>query len=260
MTFSGENAYNLKKPPSSLLYEGKISTMDNTSSDHDEDKRIITPLPDEVLYTGRDEATEFVGQRLARRRFLRRSTLAVLGLSAIVSGAGALHMLHPGLAQKMGDILDIGSKGDFPAATLDLFKLNHLGVFYQPFARIYVVHLAKETRYLLAGNTLENQLTEEWFVRDTDGSYWLALYQRCVHLGTTVTFRDDCKSFKCPSHGAHYHCDGEYLDGPAPRSMDRFPLSFHNDHLFVDTSRIIQTPHPSNITRMLSVPTGTCLA
>jgi cytochrome b6-f complex iron-sulfur subunit len=78
-------------------------------------------------------------------------------------------------------------------------------------AKTYVVHLAKETRYLLAGNSLEKQLAEELFVRDTDGSYWLALYQRCVHLGTTVAFRDDCKSFKCPSHGAHYHCDGEYL-------------------------------------------------
>src|SRR5258708_2532138 len=190
--------------------------MGNMPSDYDDDKLIMTPLPSEVLHEDRDEATEIARQRLARRRFLRRSTLAVLGLSATVSVAGALHLLYPGLAQHIGDILDIGSKADFPAATPDLFKFNHAGVFYQPFAKTYVVHLAKETRYLLAGNSLEKQLAEELFVRDTDGSSWLALYQRCVHLGTTVAFRDGCKSFKCPSHGAHYHCDGEYLDGPAP--------------------------------------------
>ena len=171
--------------------------MGNMPADHNDDKLIITPLPYEVLHEGRDEATEIARQRLARRRFLRRSTLAVLGLSATVSVAGALHLLYPGLAQHIGDILDIGSKADFPATTPDLFKLNHAGVFYQPFAKTYVVHLAKETRYLLAGNSLEKQLAEELFVRDTDGSYWLALYQRCVHLGTTVAFRDDCKSFKC---------------------------------------------------------------
>jgi cytochrome b6-f complex iron-sulfur subunit len=234
--------------------------MDNMPSDLDDDKLIITPLPYEVLHEGRDEATEIARQRLARRRFLRRSTLTVLSLSTTVSVAGALHLLYPGLAQHIGDLLDIGSKADFPAATPDLFKLNHAGVFYQPVAKTYVVHLAKETRYLLTGNSLEKQLAEELFVRDMDGSYWLALSQRCVHLGTTVAFRDDCKSFKCPSHGAHYHCDGEYLDGPAPRSMDRFPLSFHNDHLLVNTSQIMQTPHPSNITRVLSVSLVTCSA
>ncbi len=62
---------------------------------------------------------------------------------------------------------------------------------------------------------------QDW-VKDSDGTYWLALYQVCVHLGCKVPFRDDCHSFKCPCHGSHYNIDGEYLDGPAPRSLDRF--------------------------------------
>ena len=145
--------------------------MGNMPPDNEDDKLISMPLPNEVQHGGRDEATEIARQRLARRRFLRRSALAVLGLSATVSVAGALHLLYPDLTQQIGDILDIGSKADFPAATPDLFKLNHAGVFYQPFAKAYIVHLARETRYLLAGNSLAKQLGEELFVLDTDGSY-----------------------------------------------------------------------------------------
>jgi cytochrome b6-f complex iron-sulfur subunit len=154
----------------------------------------------------------------------------------------------------------VGIKTDFPAATPDKFKLNVAGVFYKQLAKTYVVHLAKETSYFLTGTLLQNQLAIEVFVHDTDGSYWLALYQRCVHLGTKVAFRDDCLSFKCPSHGAWYNCDGEYLSGPAPRSMDRFPLLFEDENVLVDTSRIISSAgHPADGLRLLPVPSGACL-
>jgi cytochrome b6-f complex iron-sulfur subunit len=139
-------------------------------------------------------------------------------------------------------------------------KLDSAGVFYEGFARTFIVHLDKETRFLLTGGSLESQLSDDVFTRDEDGSYWLALYQRCVHLGTPVAFRNECESFKCPSHGAHYHCDGEYLDGPAPRSMDRFPLTFHNDHVLVDTGRIMHVPHPDDTTRLLPMPLVPCLS
>ncbi len=238
--------------------------MRNVPSDWDTNERsAIPPQQYEALYGA--EADEIARQRLARRRFLRRSILAVGGLSIVASGAGALYMLYPTLAGQFGSTLDIGPKASFPAATPDTFKLNRTGVFYQESARAFIVHLANETRYLLAGNSLESQLADEWFTRDRDGSYWLALYQRCTHLGTTVAFRDECLSFKCPSHGAHFHCDGEYLDGPAPRNMDRFPLSFNNEHVLVDTSQLIHVPmtgyHPGldSIPRLLPLPQGPCM-
>jgi cytochrome b6-f complex iron-sulfur subunit len=184
--------------------------------------------------------------------------LSVWGLSATASIATALYMLYPTLTEQFGGILDIGHKADFPAATPDRFKLNQAGVFYQVVAKTYIVHLEQDTRYLLTGISLENQLAADLFVRDVDGSYWLALYQRCVHLGTMVAFRNECVSFKCPSHGAHYQCDGEYIDGPAPRSMDRFPLSFLGEHILVDTGRIIRIPRPDGITRVLPLPVIDC--
>jgi cytochrome b6-f complex iron-sulfur subunit len=235
--------------------------MDNVPSDRDDSDRIvITSLADEAPYQARDEAADSTRARLARRHFLRRSMLAVSGLSATVMIAGALHMLYPNLDGQFGGLLDVGSRAGFPVATPENFKLNQTGVFYQIIAKTFIVHLAKEAQYLAAGSLLEAQLEEEQFVRDPDGSYWLALYQRCVHLGTPVIFRNDCTSFKCPSHGTHYHCDGEYLDGPAPRSMDRFPLFIQNERILIDTSRITQVPRPNSDQRILPVPLVECLA
>jgi cytochrome b6-f complex iron-sulfur subunit len=231
--------------------------MSNVSFDSGNSDRLpITPQQYEGLYGA--EAVENARRRLSRRRFLRRSMFSVWGLSTTVSVAGALYMMYPRLSGQFGGIVDAGNKADFPPARPEMFKLNHAGVFYIMFAKTYIVHLDKETRYLFSGSLLENQLIEEQFVRDTDGSYWLALYQRCVHLGTTVAFRNDWVSFKCPSHGAHYQCDGEYIDGPAPRSMDRFPLSFQSERILVDTGRIIGIATPNSIPRVLPLPLVVC--
>ena len=241
-----------------------LDDLDEYSGD-DSDRLIITPLPYETRRKRRrdkEEVDEIAWQRVSRRRFLRRSTSAVGGVAATASVAGALYMLYPSLVGQFGGVIDLGPKANFPVAPPDKFGLGQAGVFYQALAKAFLVHLAAETHYLLTGSQFESLLAEESFTRDTDGSYWLALYQRCTHLGTTVAFRNDCVSFKCPSHGSHYNCDGEYLDGPAPRSMDRFPLSLQNERIVVDTSRLTRVAHPQtgDVSRLLPIPAGPCMA
>jgi len=75
----------------------------------------ITPQQYEVLHGGGAEAAEIAKLRLSRRRFLRRSMLAVWGLSATASVAGALNMLYPNLTGQFGSLLRVGTKADFPA-------------------------------------------------------------------------------------------------------------------------------------------------
>jgi len=221
----------------------------------------ITPQQYEVLHGGGAEAAEIAKQRLSRRRFLRRSMLAVWGLSATASVAGALYMLYPNLAGQFGSSLTIGTKTDFPAARPGNFRIGQAGVFYNQPAKTYVVHLDKDTDFLMQGATLSDQLAAETILRDSDGSYWIALYQRCVHLGCTVPFRDDCVSFKCPCHGSHYNVDGEYLDGPAPRSLDRFALSFQGEDVVIDTGTLNnRVTRPDATTLLIPVPTVQCSA
>ncbi|HLX58412.1 MAG TPA: ubiquinol-cytochrome c reductase iron-sulfur subunit [Ktedonobacteraceae bacterium] len=221
----------------------------------------ITPQQYEVLHGGGAEAAEIAKQRLSRRRFLRRSMLAVWGLSTTAAVGGALYMLYPNLAGQFGSDLLAGAKSAFPAAKPENYKIGQAGVFYVQAAKTYISHLAKDTPLLLNGSNLTDQLISENFVKDSDGSYWLALYQRCVHLGCTVPFRDDCISFKCPCHGSHYNVDGEYLDGPAPRSLDRFALSLSGGNVTVSTGTLNNTvPHPDDTTRIIAKPTVQCAA
>ncbi len=221
----------------------------------------ITPQQYEVLHGGGAEAAEISKQRLSRRSFIRRSTLAVWGLSATASVAGALYMLYPNLAGQFGSSFNVGSKTDFPAAVPTKFQLNSAGVFYSQPAKTYVIHMAPNTPFKLSGTNLTSQLNYEWVVKDSDGSYWIALYQRCVHLGCTVPFRNDCDSFKCPCHGSHYNVDGEYLDGPAPRSLDRFQLSFQGTSVMVDTGALNEAvPHPDATTILIATPQIACSA
>jgi cytochrome b6-f complex iron-sulfur subunit len=224
-------------------------------------KSPVTPQQYEVLHGGGAEAAEIAKQKLSRRRFLRRSLLAVFGLSATASVAGAVNLLYPNLAGQFGSALTVGKKADFPAAKPGSFGIDQAGVFYHQEAKTYIVHLAKDTAFSLKGTALEDQLAAETIVKDSDGTYWIGLYQRCVHLGCTVPFRNDCVSFKCPCHGSHYHVTGEYLDGPAPRSLDRFALSFNGEDVMIDTGTLNNlVPHPDATTRLIPVPTELCSA
>ncbi len=221
----------------------------------------ITPQQYEVLHGGGAEAAEIAKQRLSRRRFLRRSMLAVFGVATTASVAGALYMMYPSLAGQFGADITVGQKKDFPPALPQNFQLNQAGVFYHQEAKTYMVHLAAGTQLLLTGAALQDQLTSESFVKDADGSLWVALYQRCVHLGCTYAYRSDCLSFKCPCHGSHYNVDGEYLDGPAPRSADRFALSFSGSSVVVSTGMLNNTvEHPDVTTRLIAPPPVPCSA
>jgi cytochrome b6-f complex iron-sulfur subunit len=50
----------------------------------------------------------------------------------------------------------------------------------------------------------------------------LAVYKVCVHLGCLYAWVDSTVRFECPCHGSKYQEDGTYIEGPAPRDLDRF--------------------------------------
>ena len=71
-----------------------------------------------------------------------------------------------------------------------------------------------------------------------DGGY-LALWQRCTHLGCTVPWRADEKQFHCPCHSSLFNTKGEVIGGPAPRPLDLFPMEVADGNLVVDTGNPI---------------------
>jgi cytochrome b6-f complex iron-sulfur subunit len=223
-----------------------------------------TPQEYEVLSGGGAESAEQARRGLSRRQVLRRAVGITLGLVGAEAVYGALTMMYPNLAGQFGSVITLSNKSKYAGAQRLDFALDQKGVFYEAQAKSYIMHLLPggSTTFLLSGDALDAQMTAENWVKDKDGSYWLALYQVCVHLGCKYPFRDDCKSFKCPCHGSHYNIDGEYLDGPAPRSADRFEMSFDsNGNVQVNTGKLNQhVERPDAATRILPPPGIQCSA
>ena len=51
---------------------------------------------------------------------------------------------------------------------------------------------------------------------------FLALYAVCTHLGCLPKWNLNNFRFECPCHGSRFEIDGDYIQGPAPRGLDRF--------------------------------------
>ena len=71
----------------------------------------------------------------------------------------------------------------------------------------------------------------------------VALYQKCPHLGCRIPQCITSQWFECPCHGSQYNQVGEKKAGPAPRGMDRFPLTVAgNGDVTVDTGVLVAGP------------------
>ncbi|MDP8971077.1 MAG: Rieske 2Fe-2S domain-containing protein, partial [Actinomycetota bacterium] len=172
-----------------------------------------------------------------RREFLRKSWLiAWLGTLGGFAGA-SLAFLWPSLKGGFGAKIDV----DTEEAILQYIEQNREPYAY-PAGRMYLVAYDP-------GLDPEAQYAE---VTQNGQSKVMALYQRCVHLGCRVPWCASSQWFECPCHGSKYNRWGEYRHGPAPRGLDRFPLTVENGRVIVDTAQIITGP--SRQTAMLDQP------
>jgi menaquinol-cytochrome c reductase iron-sulfur subunit len=58
-----------------------------------------------------------------------------------------------------------------------------------------------------------------WAVLKTDGSP-LVFTAVCPHLGCSINWTEESKSFNCPCHKSSFDVSGNLISGPAPRPMD----------------------------------------
>jgi cytochrome b6-f complex iron-sulfur subunit len=142
-----------------------------------------------------------------RRRFLN-GTWKVLGVALVAEAAWTSYdILHPKPAAGFGGGVAAGNVSDYAEEGSIQYFLN---------GRFYVTQYQGGLR---------------------------ALYQKCPHLGCRVPYCDSAQQFQCPCHGSIYNVIGEYLQGPAPRGMDRFPITIQSDGtVMVDTSTIVEGP------------------
>ncbi len=128
------------------------------------------------------------GDGINRREFLNYAWLASLGIFvAELAGASYLFAMPRFRAGEFGGVFPLGPAQNQPAAGEPPDK-NPKGRF--------------------------------WFVRSDEGVY--ALYVVCTHLGCLFQWSPTETRFSCPCHGSQFSRTGEYLAGPAPRSLDSF--------------------------------------
>jgi cytochrome b6-f complex iron-sulfur subunit len=166
---------------------------------------------------------------VTRRQFFNRGILAGLGIFAAGMGAAMLGFLWPSSAGGFGAKIAVGSEDD---AKADFDKKKP---FYNAGARTYIVPYPKDDL------SKAKQVYDPRIVAGMEKGY-VALYQKCVHLGCRVPWCETSQWFECPCHGSKYNRVGEKKGGPAPRGLDRFPLEVSGGSITVDTGTIVQGP------------------
>jgi cytochrome b6-f complex iron-sulfur subunit len=135
------------------------------------------------------------GDEISRREFLNYAWLASLGVFTLelvaVTYLFSLPLLGPG---EFGGAVPIGNVDDLPGVE------------------------APPTAYNRA---------KFWWVQTPDGA--LALYKVCTHLGCIYDWKPVDVKFICPCHGSQFERNGTYIQGPAPRSLDRFVITARDE-------------------------------
>ena len=165
-----------------------------------------------------------------RRQFLNRSMIGgmLLGISGF--GGAVLAFLWPNISGGFGSKISVGKLTDIAT---DIRNGN--GFAYYPEGRMWV------TNYPPAALEKAKAVYSPPELAGMEAGV-IALYQKCVHLGCRVPSCATSKWFECGCHGSMYNQAGEKKAGPAPRGLDRFPMSVSGGSLTVDTGVIILGP------------------
>ena len=167
---------------------------------------------------------------VTRRQFLNRGITAFFGLGLAGFGAAALGFLWPSLSGGFGSKINVGKIDE----VIDQINSKR-EPFYVPEARSWINTYPKDAipkaEAVYTGAVLEGMKAG-----------FVALYQKCVHLGCRVPWCAASQWFECPCHGSRYNRVGEKKGGPAPRGLDRFGLTVTGDSIVVDTQEVVDGP------------------
>lgn len=172
-------------------------------------------------------AEEEEKKSVTRREFLNFAWLASLGfLSLNVAGLTYLFAMPRFREGEFGGVVTVGTVAELPGA----------------------------------GSAPSNYpKVKMWLSNSEDGVS--AIYKVCTHLGCLYNWVNQENKFICPCHGSQFTLEGEYIQGPAPRSLDRFGIEIVDastgDILAQSDAEGNPVPVPNNPNAVIRVNTGT---
>ncbi len=166
-----------------------------------------------------------------RRQFLNRGIVGffVVGLSGF--GAAVVAFLWPTISAGFGGKITAGTIADVQKV------LATKQPFYNPQGRFYINPYPTDPTTIAAAKKVYSAAILEGMQLG-----YVALYQKCVHLGCRVPWCQSSQWFECPCHGSKYSRVGEKKGGPAPRGLDRFALGITAGNIVVDTKTVYLGP------------------
>lgn len=90
----------------------------------------------------------------------------------------------------------------------------------------------------------EEAVSDGWMATTVSKGAWLlnkgnnqfVVYDpHCTHLGCAYYWDEGRKAFLCPCHGGVFDIDGNVMEGPPPRPLDRIPFTIENNTIEVTT-------------------------
>jgi menaquinol-cytochrome c reductase iron-sulfur subunit len=157
----------------------------------------------------------FEGETVTRRRFM---TVTANGAGAVATAAFVL----PALGFAIGPIFKQNGMSWQPVGTTDQFtETNYIPVIItlQP----EIGDAGKSTAYIR-----KKDPAIDTDPADRDSPY-IAISDRCAHLGCPVRWVPASERFLCPCHGGVYDLLGRRVSGPPPRPLDRFYTRLNGD-------------------------------
>jgi cytochrome b6-f complex iron-sulfur subunit len=163
---------------------------------------------------------------VSRRQFFNRATVSLMSVGlGTFAAAGFVAFLWPTGSSGFG--------GKGPVGKLDEIKEGIRGAggfFYVAEARTWI------TAYPADALPKAKAVYDPLILAGMEQGI-VALYQKCPHLGCRVPQCLSSQWFECPCHGSQYNQVGEKKAGPAPRGMDRWPITITaTGDVTVDTS------------------------
>ncbi len=153
-------------------------------------------------------------EKVTRRNFMQRVIAALGGLiTAGYAIPGIGYIISPALQEKVESWLYMGSVDKVEPGTPSLFKAT----------------VERKTGWIT--DTVEYAA----YVKTDDGENYEAMSNVCTHLGCRVRWIQGEEVFFCPCHNAQFDKNGEVLDGPPPRALDKYETKIEEDQVFIKT-------------------------
>jgi cytochrome b6-f complex iron-sulfur subunit len=161
-----------------------------------------TPRPKAAARPARKKAApvpEPIDPNITRRELLNYAWLASVALFTVETVGVSLWFAFPNFLEgQFGGIFRFEQAGDI------LPEVNASPVPYNE-GKFWLVNVDRE-------------------VDGEPGKGVMALFKICTHLGCLYDWVDVTSRFECPCHGSKFELTGDYIAGPARRSLDRFVL------------------------------------